>query len=918
MIRDGTLEGIGLGFISLTSSRQTEPLEMRTTPYRRASSDFRCFEGFGIVARGPKTQEYRYTHMDQNSINVYPPVGKLSGYAGKQISTADATMIGSRVVRNAFCRLSTAFCRRPTRQEEQASPADCVAMIRQRGACATRRFLAFLLIAVPGGTSFQPSSRPSSFPTRQQDAVATSPLWPRYQKRSSLGYSMQWDLEDSPQSQAGDQKAQADTSNEPQRSRIVSITCQNLAGTVSPNGSPISISFEASHPFVACTGETGSGKSLLMARAIDLMTGGKATSSMVGGQQDAASTDQGEQVAIVQITLVLNDLHASFVNEVVSALGLEIGSWGNGSPPKLTLRRTLVRVPGVNGRSKTRLKSLCQVNGTTVTLKTLSTLTSPLLVVVDASVAAAALARPEIRLAILDTAVDPAVRQTFQAAQRTYRQCRTTRERIEQELANRILPQSFSMDTEEDVELMNHWIDEIEAFISRVDEFVRSLATEEGDNGSLNDLMTKLQGTDWMANAADAAKPFASAFYEILRNLRDALRSLDNQILAASNAATVLSSLSVVESAATALERARGLLYDASEGESTSDRLEESSEMSHDLLNQAEEALAKCARFVEDDESGLIVTLETMRGCCPVSVDSIDALILDWNSLARKHGISPPSLPSCHKSLIHERDGNMEALSLLPLAKSSEKNALDAFVVACDQLSLGRQGIALSLQEAVNSRLPSLGMTTSEFGVRLNQAARLCTDPPAMSGSLGLDSVEFILHHGQPTALSESASERFRGGMLHEVASSGEKARILLAIECSLPGSVRAATVSPVDVNLSPPSVPVAVVYDEIDAHVGGHAAVALGHMLADQSRQTQVMAITHSPAVAATADAHVVVEKTVEGDQTVVNVRRLDESERRKELARMASGDVAMDEAELFAQALIRDGIERRKQQKY
>jgi DNA repair ATPase RecN len=625
--------------------------------------------------------------------------------------------------------------------------------------------------------------------------------------------------------------------------------------------------------------------------------------------------EQGEQVAIVQIILELNEIHVSFVKDVLAALGLEIGSWEHGRPPQLTLRRTLVRVPGAKDRGKTRLKSLCQINGTTVTLKTLCTLTSPLLVVVDASVAAAALARPETRLAMLDTAIDPTIRQTYQSTQQTYRQCRMERERIEEELENRILPQSFSMDTEEDVELMNHWIEEIEAYISRVDDFIGSLSTEEGDNGSLNDLMSKLQGTDWTANAADSGKPFASAFYEIIRNFRDAVRSLDNQIMAASNAATVLSSLSVVESAATALKRARSLLYDASGGDSTFDRLEESSEMSHDLLNQAEEALTKCARFIEDHESGLFVTLETMRGCCPVSVDNIDSLILDWNSLARKHGISPLSLPSCYKSLIHERDGNVKALAQMPLAESSEKRALVAFVAACDQLSLGRQSIAESLQEAVNSRLPSLGMTTSEFGLRLNRDARQCTDPSVMSGSLGVDSVEFFLHHGRPTAREKSASERVRGGMLHEIASSGEKARILLAIECSLPGSVRTATVSSVDAILSPPPVPVAVVYDEIDAHVGGHAAVALGHMLADQSRQTQVMAITHSPAVAATADAHVVVEKTVAGDKTVVYVRRLDESERRKELARMASGDVAMDEAEIFAQALIRDGLERRKQ---
>ena len=117
--------------------------------------------------------------------------------------------------------------------------------------------------------------------------------------------------------------------------------------------------------------------------------------------------------------------------------------------------------------------------------------------------------------------------------------------------------------------------------------------------------------------------------------------------------------------------------------------------------------------------------------------------------------------------------------------------------------------------------------------------------------------------------------------------------------------------------------------YDEIDAHVGGKAAVALAKLLADQTRlvsldgkqkssRGQVVSITHSPAVAAIADLHIVVQtkshnvpldKSKSGTAQSVSVSLIDGPLRRKEVAQMAAGDLAMEEAEAFADALIREG---------
>jgi len=160
-----------------------------------------------------------------------------------------------------------------------------------------------------------------------------------------------------------------------------------------------------------------------------------------------------------------------------------------------------------------------------------------------------------------------------------------------------------------------------------------------------------------------------------------------------------------------------------------------------------------------------------------------------------------------------------------------------------------------------------------------------------------------------------------RGGKLDVVGSSGEKARILLAIETDLPGSIGACCNKPsTDVISYSQVAPVAVVYDEIDAHVGGRAAVALAKLLSDQTRElssdrstrAQIISITHNPAVAAVADRHMVIQKLPMGSSLDGRVEVLAKSvvgaERREELARMAAGDLAGDEGLRFAEALLRE----------
>mmetsp|Transcript_22258 Transcript_22258/g.32746 ORF Transcript_22258/g.32746 Transcript_22258/m.32746 type:complete len:442 (+) Transcript_22258:3-1328(+) len=407
-------------------------------------------------------------------------------------------------------------------------------------------------------------------------------------------------------------------------------------------------------------------------------------------------------------------------------------------------------------------------------------------------------------------------------------------------------------------------------------------------------------------------------------------------------------------------------------------------ERAHELLNKVEDALSSCAESVENDPRGLVSTLEKMRQSVCCSVEDIDNIVVEWNVLSRKHGVSPYILPACHHSLRAELDGNVEARNMLPQAREDERMALLSFEEACQTLTKSRETVARRLSKSVSDRLPMLGMEGWRFDANLGSGStRACTDPTVYgSGSaLGVDVVDFWLldRHLSDNNLSDqgngsmednkrttpnTGNEQRHGGKIEVVGSSGEKARILLAIETDLPGSVGASCGSSSSVasmsgsasksqnsdlsNLDHTTMsPVAVLYDEIDAHVGGRAAVAVAKLLADQtmkssvkliddgiilegmngdmSGQRQVLSITHSPSVAAIADRHIVIQREAKtgverrGHKEYVQIlaATVDGLDRRRELARMASGDLASNEAEIFAEALIRDGsLHKKKQQ--
>ena len=746
---------------------------------------------------------------------------------------------------------------------------------------------------------------------------------------------------------------------------------------------------------VAVTGETGSGKSLLVAKLVSIVTGGKASPSLIPtGKDDAndkttARVDMGECIRCMRLSSALvflshideqtanpcgnllshhqslcaclfffflvvfesvvirlsgdhlSSFHTAVKTELPNATVFKAQPHDLSVPTTVTLSRTLIR----KGDKMGRLSSICEINGVPVKLKTMKTLTAPLVTVVDASAASNALARSVGRIAILDQGVSPELLSRTRTAQKAHRACRRYREELEREMESRMLPRAFT-DGEHDDKLLQHWIDEIDSFENRMNTFCQALRREadEETGSSVLQAAQSLADTLWQdSEESTEGSSFSSLQYASLLAFRDALGGIHDQTESSRLALEALGSISSDRSVVAAIERARNHLYDVTANETPDgSNIYTAAETTHDRLNQLEEVLQKCVSSLEADHTGLLAVVESELAELQVSVEDIDNLIAEWNILSRKHGVSPYSLPSCHIALRSELDGSTEAKLLLPRACADEESSLLVYESCCDELSAAREVDADRLSRSVTARMPTLGMESSSLDIQVvtrnrqdtqddgsNPGSRRMSSTASISSgsTLGHDDVVFRLIHGARPGdndQSHAGPESARGGPIETVGSSGEKARVLLAIECDLPGAVGASCFqqqqqSDTDRSDMVPPKPLAVIYDEIDAHVGGRAAVAMAGMLIDQSSFGQVISITHSPSVAAVADHHLVIQKqggrVIDGQRCQpVRAKLVYDLDRRKELARMAAGDVAAEEAQRFADALLREAEDKRK----
>ncbi len=212
-------------------------------------------------------------------------------------------------------------------------------------------------------------------------------------------------------------------------------------------------------------------------------------------------------------------------------------------------------------------------------------------------------------------------------------------------------------------------------------------------------------------------------------------------------------------------------------------------------------------------------------------------------------------------------------------------DAADAFLQRARALSRARRSAAVKFAAGIEAMLAELAMARTRFDVRFN-ASEL---PPDAWSERGIDQAEFFL--------SANVGEDVRP--LARIVSGGELSRVMLALKAMGAGARKAQSVSQSRT----------LIFDEVDAGIGGRVADVVGTKLRELGGQFQVLCITHLPQIAARATTHFHIDKRVRGTRTLTSVGRLDEHARADEIARMIGGAQVSDAALSTARDLLAAG---------
>ncbi len=264
----------------------------------------------------------------------------------------------------------------------------------------------------------------------------------------------------------------------------------------------------------------------------------------------------------------------------------------------------------------------------------------------------------------------------------------------------------------------------------------------------------------------------------------------------------------------------------------------------------------------------------------PQRLQQLDDRIAAWVSLARRHRRPPHELPA----LLAQWRGELlalEAATDLEALRRELARALAAFEAEAKRVSAARRVGAPQLARAVTQAMQQLGMAGGRFEVALT-----AQDAPQ---SFGMESAEFLVagHAGSTPR------------PLGKVASGGELSRIALAI---------AVTTSQLEDSAAAAGT---LIFDEIDAGVGGAVAETVGRLMKQLGRDRQVLAVTHLPQVAACADHHFVVSKQLRGGLTLSEIDAVGGEQRVAEIARMLGGERLSGTSLAHAQEMLATGAE-------
>lgn len=254
-------------------------------------------------------------------------------------------------------------------------------------------------------------------------------------------------------------------------------------------------------------------------------------------------------------------------------------------------------------------------------------------------------------------------------------------------------------------------------------------------------------------------------------------------------------------------------------------------------------------------------------------IETVRRKMTDWLGLCRKFGNSVESVLSARREMAAKIENQSDVRATMEKLRRRADELLESLVPIAEKILKAREKAAKKLAERASKTLLGLGFKNARFDISISAES----EPSPDCGS----SCEFMFmaNPGQPLL------------PLAKIASSGELARVMLALKTTL-----------ADADATP-----LLVFDEVDANVGGEIGAEVGKRLAELSKGHQVFCVTHLPQVAACANGHFLVEKSQTKTSTSVSIARIDGDKKRRvsELARML-GDRNSESAVAHAQKLL------------
>jgi DNA repair protein RecN (Recombination protein N) len=288
------------------------------------------------------------------------------------------------------------------------------------------------------------------------------------------------------------------------------------------------------------------------------------------------------------------------------------------------------------------------------------------------------------------------------------------------------------------------------------------------------------------------------------------------------------------------------------------------------------------AAILLQDAADSLIRFRDRRAGAPENAEEIEERLSIIEKLKRKYGGATEAVLACGEGLRRERAGLESGRDRLQALEVLIGKTFETYGRAAARLGAERKKAAARLGRAIENEIALLGMTKARFEVRLEARAASAEDAATIRDQ-GTEDVEFLL--------SPNPGEELRP--LRRIASGGELSRMMLALKASGKDKESLKT----------------LIFDEIDAGIGGKTAEFIARKLGQLAARHQVICITHLPQIASAAAHHFSVDKRVEKDRTFTGVRPLGREDRIEEIARLVAGSRLTEASRQIAREMLDGG---------